>query len=159
MPDQSDWSEKRIAGFARFSPSMAPEAVLRVPDRNIEARIYPDSLPGALEGGLSRVTSTQPLASGGNTAIAGHRDSYFRRLEDIPVGTAIEIVRDGQRLTYLVVDTEIVDALDVTPLDETDTDRLTLITCHPFYYEGYAPDRFIVRADLISSDAIAQASP
>jgi len=47
---------------------------------------------------------------------------------------------------FEVFDISIVDALEVSVLDPTDTTVLTLITCHPFYYQGYAPDRYIVRA-------------
>jgi len=153
-PDQADWSSKRVASFARFSSRHADadhEAVLRVPDRHIEARIYPDSQRSALEGGLSRLTSTSNLAAGGNTAIAGHRDSFFRRLEGIKPGEAVEIEKGGRTLRYIVTDVDIVDALDVSPLEDTGEEKLTLITCHPFYYEGYAPDRFIVTATLSES--------
>jgi sortase A len=31
-------------------------------------------------------------------------------------------------------------------LAATDHDALTLVTCHPFFFAGPAPDRFIVRA-------------
>jgi sortase A len=36
-------------------------------------------------------------------------------------------------------------------LDPTTKDVLTLVTCYPFYYVGPAPDRFIVRAERVSS--------
>ena len=45
----------------------------------------------------------------------------------------------------------IVDALDTRPLEPTLADVLTLITCHPFYYQGYAPDRYIVSARLMNN--------
>ena len=47
----------------------------------------------------------------------------------------------------------IVDALEVSVLDPTDTTVLTLITCHPFYYVGYAPNRYIVRATPVSESS------
>ena len=31
-------------------------------------------------------------------------------------------------------------------LDPTDHDALTLVTCHPFFVVGPAPERFVVRA-------------
>ena len=40
----------------------------------------------------------------------------------------------------------VADALDVSVLEEPGGSLLTLITCYPFHYVGYAPDRFIVKA-------------
>jgi sortase A len=34
-------------------------------------------------------------------------------------------------------------------LDQTNDPALTLITCYPFRYIGSAPQRFIVRAQLV----------
>lgn len=101
-PDRSDWSEKRLANYARFDHTRQSEGVLRIPDRNIEARIYPDTLRSALEGGLSRVTATRPLGEDGNTAIAGHRDSFFRRLEDVPRDTRVELDYEGRSHPWIV---------------------------------------------------------
>ena len=44
------------------------------------------------------------------------------------------------------------DPLDISVLDSTDESILTLITCYPFYYVGFAPDRYIVRATLVQGD-------
>jgi LPXTG-site transpeptidase (sortase) family protein len=50
---------------------------------------------------------------------------------------------------YRVVSTEIVAPQDVSVLDSTGGETLTLVTCHPFYFVGAAPNRFIVRAERI----------
>ena len=47
---------------------------------------------------------------------------------------------------YKVSEILIVDPLDTSVLEPTDQDTITLITCYPFYFIGFAPDRFIVRA-------------
>ena len=91
----------------------------------------------------------------GNIAIAGHRDSFFRPLEDVPLGTRIYLNAPKFAQAFRVVSVEIVDALDVTPLANADEAILTLITCYPFRYKGYAPDRYIVRAELIEEEASA----
>ncbi len=123
--------------------------VLRVPQRNIEARVYDDTSPLSLEKGVAWVASNSAPGEPGNVVIAGHRDSYFRNLEGLPVGSSLELVLDGDTRRYQVSSIEIVDALDVSPLDQTEVDILTLVTCYPFYYKGYAPDRYIIRADRI----------
>jgi sortase A len=44
--------------------------------------------------------------------------------------------------------TRVVDPEDVSVLDPTPAQTLTLVTCYPFYYIGSAPRRFIVQAEL-----------
>lgn len=145
-PDQSNWSKKRTSNYQTYTISETPIAVLEVPARNIAVAVYPDNIPHSLEAGVSWVTSTSAPGAGGNVAIAGHRDGFFRNLEGIPAGTSI-LLRDEEQVRHFVVDTvTIVDPLDLSPLDQTDDDVLTLITCYPFYYQGFAPDRYIIRA-------------
>jgi sortase A len=50
---------------------------------------------------------------------------------------------------YRVVSTEVVSPDDVAVLDPTDGEVLTLVTCHPFFFVGAAPNRFIVRAERV----------
>ena len=83
-----------------------------------------------------------------NTIIAAHRDTHFRPLKDIRVGDDILLQFDGDYLLYRVRETEIVTPDNVAVLQPSDTAKLTLITCYPFYYLGSAPKRFIVKADL-----------
>lgn len=154
-PDQSDWSTKRIANFEKFRGMGVPQAVIRVPSKRIEAAVYPDTLPGSLEAGVAWVTTTPEPGSPGNVAIAGHRDGFFRKLEGISKGTRIDLQTESAVLVFEVESVAIVDPLDTSPLAQTPEDVLTLITCHPFYYEGYAPDRYIVRATRVPSSTAA----
>ena len=57
--------------------------------------------------------------------------------------------------TYRVTKLSIVDPLDVSPIEPSTSPMLTIITCHPFYYIGSAPDRFVVRALPVESTLAA----
>jgi LPXTG-site transpeptidase (sortase) family protein len=46
---------------------------------------------------------------------------------------------------------------DVSVLDPTPTEAVTLVTCYPFYFVGSAPQRFIVRAVRIDAPQRASA--
>jgi sortase A len=94
----------------------------------------------------------------GNIAISGHRDSFFRVLKDIRIGDRINMQTPKGFEDFEVSDITIVDALEVSVLDPSETTVLTLITCHPFYYQGYAPDRYIVRAIPVHSDTLTDNS-
>jgi LPXTG-site transpeptidase (sortase) family protein len=129
-----------------------------VPDLEVAAQVYPDVHTEALEAGAAWVSATTPPGKRGNIAIAGHRDSFFRALENIPLGTRISLTTAERELLFTVTDVEIVDPLDTSPLAPTETTTLTLITCHPFRYQGYAPDRYIIRAEILE-DSQTQTEP
>jgi sortase A len=52
---------------------------------------------------------------------------------------------------YIVDETVIVSADDISVLRTRRLPSLTLVTCYPFYFVGSAPKRFIVHASLIES--------
>jgi sortase A len=74
----------------------------------------------------------------------------------VRAGDAIRLLApDGER-RYRVEWTRIVAPDDVSVLAPTDHAALTLVTCHPFWFVGPAPERFIVRAR--AEDAIEEVS-
>jgi len=89
----------------------------------------------------------------GNFGLAGHRDTFFRKLRDINPDDEIRIVTADGVFNYYVQRTSIVMPEDVWVLDPTNYPALTLVTCYPFNYIGSAPKRFIVRAVLRTAEA------
>ena len=51
---------------------------------------------------------------------------------------------------YRVVSTKVVRPTDVSVLDASAGEILTLVTCYPFAFVGSAPERFIVRAERVT---------
>ncbi|HEY3157955.1 MAG TPA: class D sortase [Vicinamibacterales bacterium] len=84
----------------------------------------------------------------GNVGLAGHRDTFFRKLHDINPDDEIRVTTKEGVFRYYVQRTSIVQPKDVWVLDATSYPALTLVTCYPFTYVGSAPQRFIVRAAL-----------
>ncbi len=120
----------------------------------MEVPVFDSTSKTALNRGSGHVAGTALPGTPGNTAIAGHRDGFFRGLKDISIGAEIELITLHSQQKYRVVDLMIVDPLDVSVLDHTDEPVITLITCYPFYYVGPAPERFIVRATLVEPSAV-----
>ena len=83
----------------------------------------------------------------GNVGINGHRDTFFRPLRNIQRNDIITFTTLRGEYRYRVVSTSVVTPDNVGVLDSTGGEILTLVTCHPFYYVGPAPNRFIVRAE------------
>lgn len=89
----------------------------------------------------------------GNVGITGHRDTFFRPLKDIRQNDMITLTTLWGECRYRVVSTRVVSPDDVAVLDPSGSEILTLVTCHPFYFVGSAPNRFIVRAERVTGPA------
>jgi LPXTG-site transpeptidase (sortase) family protein len=146
-PDQSLWSEKMRVKYEKVkNDSTGLLAMLKIDSLNLEAPVYMGTDRLTLDRGVGVVDIGAYPGEVGNIAMSGHRDSFFRPLKDIKLGDEITLRTAEANQRFEVVDILIVDALDVSVLDPTETTVLTLITCYPFYYVGYAPDRYIVKA-------------
>ena len=95
---------------------------------------------------VGHIEGTAFPGGSGNVGLAGHRDTFFRRLEEIQPDDEIRLVTPDGTFVYQVERTDVVRPDDIWVLDPTDTPTLTLVTCYPFTYVGSAPERFIVRA-------------
>jgi len=82
--------------------------------------------------------------------LAGHRDTYLRRLEGVAKGMDIRLTDTGGTYHYVVDGWEVVNPDRVDVLLVRARPELALITCYPFHYIGAAPKRFVVHAHLES---------
>ena len=87
----------------------------------------------------------------GNTALAGHRDTFFRPLRRIQPGDEIRLATRRGTFRYRVIRQMVVEPDELWVLDSSPSAGLTLITCYPFDYVGPAPRRFIVHAERIAN--------
>ncbi len=150
-PDTTLWSSERIAAYeAAMDARGEAIGLIRLPSVDIEAPIYRGSGDAVLDRGVGLIPGTAPLAAIGNTGLAAHRDGFFRPLKDVSVGDEIILSTRHDERTYTVTDTEIVKPTAVEVLAPSDDDKLTLVTCHPFYFVGSAPNRFIVHAERVA---------
>ena len=90
----------------------------------------------------------------GNSAISAHRDTFFRPLRNIRQDDIITVTTPLAEYRYRVISFRIVAPTDVSVLEPSVNEILTLVTCYPFYFVGAAPDRFIVRAERFPPAAI-----
>jgi sortase A len=152
--DFSLWSQQRIEAYKQslaqhFDP---PLAVLRVAKIELEVPVLDGTDDLTLNRGVGRIVGTARPGARGNIGIAGHRDGFFRRLKDLRVGDAIDLVLRDRTDTYAVDEIQIVNPDDVRVLRASTTPSLTLVTCYPFYFIGSAPRRYIVHASIRDSD-------
>ena len=118
-----------------------------IPRLGVSAVIAEGDDEATLKVAVGHLPDTPLPGDAGNSALAGHRDTFFRPLQHIRVGDQVRVSTPRGDFHYQVRETMVVGPDDVWVLDPTDRPMLTLITCYPFNYVGKAPRRFSVRAE------------
>jgi sortase A len=117
-----------------------------VPRIHLSAMIAEGSTTPVLDLAVGHVPGTALPGETGNTALAAHRDTFFRRLGELEPGGLIRISDPRAVYNYRVTFTDIVNPYETWVLQSASGATLTLITCYPFHFVGAAPKRFVVRA-------------
>ncbi|RXJ02926.1 class D sortase [Anaerobacillus alkaliphilus] len=107
-----------------------------------------------LKFGAGFLEGTAPLGGTGNTAVAAHRShafgKLFNRLDELTTGDQIAIYTNQEMTNYIVQDIKLVLPSDISVLEDTGHDIITLITCHPMTNPTH---RLIVHAKRIEEGA------
>jgi sortase A len=115
-----------------------------IPRVGMALTVFEGVTDAVLKLGPGHIMSTAPLASGdGNCAIAGHRDSFFRKLAKAQRGDLVILESGARRRTYVLDQKSIVGPEQIDVLEQSGPARITLITCYPFGFVGSAPNRLI----------------
>jgi len=103
----------------------------------------------SLQIAVGHLPGTPLPGENGNSAMAGHRDTFFHPLENVRLGDEIRVITPEADYRYRVQSILVVDPDDVWVLAPTPRPSLTLVTCYPLTYIGSAPRRLVVRADRL----------
>jgi sortase A len=132
---------------------------LEIPRLNLSVMVREGADERTLRRAVGHIPGTALPGKLGNVGLAGHRDTFFRALQNIREDDAIEFQTTGGTYRYIVKSTKIVTPRDVSVLAASGGENLTLVTCYPFYYVGSAPKRFIVRAAQVAAIPQHQQQP
>jgi sortase A len=135
---------------------------IEIPRLGISALIAEGTMPSQLDRTVGHITASAFPGQPGNCGLAGNRDSSLRGLGAVREDDVIHIDTLQGTYTYEVVwsahevpwsavlEPRWVDVFDATP-----TPSLTLVTWYPFHDVGSAPERFVVRARLVSQAPVS----
>jgi len=145
-------------------PPIEPNQVigrLAIPRLKLQAMVREGAGARTLDLALGHIPGTAMPGQAGNVGVAGHRDALFRGIGKIRKADRIQFQTLSGNYEYEVESTSIVEPRQVSVLEAGGYPEITLVTCYPFYYVGSAPQRFIVKARLVSSPAsgVAPAAP
>jgi sortase A len=138
--------------MARSEPLSGNSIVGRIwiPKLRLSAMVREGQDARTLRRAVGHIPATPLPGQPGNVGLAGHRDTFFRRLGDLRTGDSIGFSTMDGDFSYEVESLSVVDPEDVAVLAPSQEKVLTMVTCYPFFYIGSAPKRFIVRAKQTS---------
>jgi sortase A len=119
---------------------------IEIPRLGMTVAILEGTTAQTLRLGVGHIDGTALPGEPGNIGIAGHRDTYFRALQDIRTKDEIQIETATGLSRYEVESVQIVAPSDTGVLAPSAESTITLVTCYPFHFIGAAPERYIVRA-------------
>jgi sortase A len=148
-----EWDPARILAYKRSLRVKfeLPEAILSIPSVDLEVPVLEGVDELTMNRGAGHIPGTALPGEHGNVGIAGHRDGFFRVLKDVHLGDVVVVERSDATDRYVVEAIDIVDPSDTSDLKFTTASTLTLVTCYPFHFVGSAPQRYVVRAALVST--------
>ena len=122
---------------------------IEIPRLRLKAMVREGEDESTLKKAVGWLPDTARPGEGGNTALAGHRDTFFRSLQRIREGDRVRLLVPPHTYEYRVDSLRVVGPDELSVLSSSGVEELTLITCHPFRLIGPAPDRFIVKATRV----------
>ncbi|MEH6589490.1 MAG: class D sortase [Halioglobus sp.] len=157
-PDTSLWAPGRISDYQVSMQTELPRVLglLEIPSVGLKVPIYPSDTELNMDRGAGIIDGMAYPHEPGNIGIAGHRDGYFRVLKDVGAGDIITLQTLEGPKQFTIDSTRVVEIDDLSVLQDTDDQTVTLVTCYPFYFVGHAPQRFIVTASLDITDVNQQ---
>lgn len=124
--------------------------ILEIPKLKKNLPIVEGTDEEMLAKGVGHYSSTVHPGDGEQILLSGHRDTVFRQFGELEIGDRFLVEMPYGKYEYEIRETEIVDANDTSIITPKGEEVLTLSTCYPFSYIGYAPDRYIIYAYPVS---------
>jgi sortase A len=131
---------------------------LEIPRVHLSAIVVEGDDDATLEEAVGHLPDTVMPWERGNSALAGHRDTFFRPLQHVKPGDEVRLTSPRGTFIYRVEDAHVTTPEDIGVLAQTTSPVLTLLTCYPFHYVGSAPERFVVRAARVETQSGGPAS-
>ena len=157
-PDTNLWAPGRVADYQASLQGDIPAVLglLEVPSIGLKVPVYPSDSELNMDRGAGIIDGMSYPHEPGNIGIAGHRDGYFRALKDVQVGDKLLLQTLSGPKQFTVDTRQIIEIDNLSALQDTENQTVTLVTCYPFYFVGNAPQRFIVTASLDITDVNRQ---
>jgi len=146
------WNDYKNKGMKKKWFNISPIGKLAIQNISLEHIVLDGAGDYELSYGLGKVDNSALLhEKNQNIIIAGHRDSFFKKLKYISKNDQIILEHIEGESVYTVDNINIVSPFESKYITSNKRNSLILITCFPFNFIGDAPKRFIVECSLLGN--------
>jgi sortase A len=150
-------ADRALAGVVQRDGAALPIGRLEIPRIGFSAIVMEGDDEHTLKVAVGHLPDTPLPWQDGNTALAAHRDTFFRPIRRLRAGDEIRLVTPHGTFRYRASREVVVEPDELWVLAPSPTAALTLITCYPFDFVGPAPRRFVVHAERVIETSEARA--
>ncbi len=145
-----EWASHYLTATAGGSESLHSNSVLPpvpgtligwvdIPRIDVTSAVLEGTDGPTLRLGVGHIEETALPGALGNIVLAGHRDTFFRKLREIHRSDQIVLTTAKGTYKYSVESTSVVEPDGIEVLSFLGRPTLTLVTCYPFDFLGPAP--------------------
>ncbi|NQD64875.1 class D sortase [Bacillus haikouensis] len=129
------------------------KAILSIPEIELKEPIFQGTTEEHLKNGVAVVEEDEDFTRN-NLSIAGHKmNAYgvlFNRLHELEIGSQIEVKTSDKVKKYMVTERFTVAPNEVSILEETVEETITLITCESYNWNTYEfEERLVIRGEIM----------
>ena len=126
--------------------------IISIPKIDLNVALSEGVDASVLKYAVGHFTGTPMPGDKGNFCVAGHRsytyNQYFNRLDELGMGDKIIVTTMAGEFQYEVYESKVVEPEEISVLDNTKDEQITLVTCTPI---RVATHRLIVKGRMVKN--------
>ena len=127
---------------------------LEIPRLNLNVPVYFGDTLEILKKGVGHSSGSYFPGEGGSIVYMGHNSkNMFRRFSELQVGDQMTVTTSYGKYIYEIYEMLLINETEVDKLPiQREKEILMVYTCYPFNNIGYATQRYVVYAELVSEE-------
>ena len=142
-------ADKVIKNYPEYGTSYA---TIKIDKIDVDLPVYFGDTLEILKKGVGHSSGSYFPGEGGSIIYMGHNSKkVFRRFSELQIGDEIVIEATYGTYKYEIYDMKLIKETDIDELPiQKEKEILMIYTCYPFNKIGYAFQRYVVYAELVS---------
>lgn len=148
-PETSLTEEKKLTNYPSYGSKYAN---IQIPQIGVDLPVYFGDTLEILKNGVGHSSGSYFPGEGGSIIFMGHNsENVFRRFSELQVGNEITVKTTYGEFKYKIYDMQLINEKEIDKLPiQKDKEILMVYTCYPFNNIGYASQRYVVYAELVT---------
>lgn len=137
-----------LASIPIPTPGPSQANRVQIPAIGIDAPVVQGDGWEQLKKGVGQHIGTVNPGDKGNLVLSAHNDIFgeiFRHLDQLETGDEVVLYTSQRAFVYVIVKTQVVEPTEVSVMDDTGLETVTLISCYPYLIDD---QRIVVQARL-----------